>query len=81
MGNKINTLIGSDISIIGDIFYEGTVHVEASIEGSLIAHKDKNSKLFINKGFIFLIKPFCYISDYYNFGISNHFASGKFCFK
>ena len=44
MGNKINTLIGTDISIIGDIFYEGIVHVEASIEGSLIAHK-----LFINK--------------------------------
>ena len=49
MGNKINTLIGTDISIFGDIFYEGTVHVEASIEGSLIAHKDKNSKLFVNK--------------------------------
>ena len=49
MGNKINTLIGADISIIGDIFYEGIVHVEASIEGSFIAHKDKNSKLFINK--------------------------------
>ena len=49
MGNKINTLIGTDISIIGDIFYEGIVHVEASVEGSLIALKDKNSKLFINK--------------------------------
>tara|TARA_B110000259_G_scaffold14944_1_gene15761 strand:- start:722 stop:1102 length:381 start_codon:yes stop_codon:yes gene_type:complete len=49
MGNKINTLIGADISIIGDIFYEGIVHVEASVEGSLIALKDKNSKLFINK--------------------------------
>ena len=49
MGNKIHTLIGSDISIIGDTFYEGTVHVEGSIEGSLIAHKDKDSKLFINK--------------------------------
>tara|TARA_B100000795_G_scaffold202972_1_gene156678 strand:- start:65 stop:445 length:381 start_codon:yes stop_codon:yes gene_type:complete len=49
MGNKINTLIGTDISIIGDIFYEGIVHVEASIEGSLLARKDKDSKLFINK--------------------------------
>ena len=49
MGNKINTLIGTDISIIGDIFYEGIVHVEASVEGSLVAHKDKDSKLFINK--------------------------------
>ena len=49
MGSKINTLIGADISIIGDIFYEGIVHVEASVEGSLIAHKDKDSKLFINK--------------------------------
>ena len=49
MGSKINTLIGADISIIGDIFYEGVVHVEGSVEGSLIAHKDKDSKLFINK--------------------------------
>tara|TARA_B110000091_G_C13514247_1_gene349713 strand:- start:44 stop:424 length:381 start_codon:yes stop_codon:yes gene_type:complete len=49
MGNKINTLIGTDISIIGDIFYKGIVHVEASVEGSLVAHKDKDSKLFINK--------------------------------
>jgi len=49
MKNKINTLIGADISIIGDFFYEGTVHVEASIEGSLVAYKDKKSKLFINK--------------------------------
>ena len=48
MGNKINTLIGSGISIKG-IFYQGVVHVEASVEGSLIAHKDKDSKLFINK--------------------------------
>ena len=49
MGNKINTLIGTDISIIGDIFYEGIVHVEASIEGSILARKGKDSKLFINK--------------------------------
>jgi len=49
MSNKINTLIGSDISIIGDISYQGVVHIEASIKGSLIANKDKDSKLYVNK--------------------------------
>ena len=33
MSNKINTLIGSDIVIKGDILYQGTVHIEASVEG------------------------------------------------
>jgi len=49
MSNKINTLIGSDIVIKGDIIYQGTVHVEASVEGSLISSKNKASKLYINK--------------------------------
>ena len=49
MANKIHTLIGSDISIIGDISYEGIVHIEASVEGSLVANKSKDSKLYINK--------------------------------
>ena len=49
MSNKINTLIGSDIVIKGDIIYYGTVHVEASVEGSLISSKNKESKLYINK--------------------------------
>jgi len=49
MSNKINTLIGSDISIKGDISYQGIVHIEASIKGSLIANKEKDSKLYINK--------------------------------
>ena len=49
MKNKINTLIGPDISIKGDIIYQGVVHVEASIEGSLVSDKKKESKLYINK--------------------------------
>ena len=49
MSNKINTLIGSDIVIKGDIIYNGTVHLEASVEGSLISSKNKESKLYINK--------------------------------
>ena len=49
MGNKINTLIGSDISIVGNISYEGVIHVEANVKGSLIANKERESKLFINK--------------------------------
>ena len=49
MGNKINTLIGSDISIIGEIKYEGIIHIEANVEGSLVANKKKDSKLYINK--------------------------------
>lgn len=49
MSNKINTLIGSDIVIKGDIIYNGTVHVEASVEGSLISSKNKESKLYITK--------------------------------
>ena len=49
MSNKINTLIGSDIVIKGDISYQGTVHIEASVEGSLISSKNKESKLYINK--------------------------------
>ena len=49
MGSKINTLIGPDISIIGEIKYEGVIHIEASVEGSLIANKEKDSKLYINK--------------------------------
>ena len=49
MSNKINTLIGSDIVIKGDIIYNGTVHVEASVEGSLISSKNKESKLYSNK--------------------------------
>lgn len=49
MSNKINTLIGSDIVIKGDIIYQGTVHIEASVEGSLISSKNKESKLYINK--------------------------------
>tara|TARA_E500000331_G_C17148842_1_gene666255 strand:+ start:116 stop:523 length:408 start_codon:yes stop_codon:yes gene_type:complete len=52
MGNKINTLIGADISIKGNIYYEGTVHIEASVEGSLVANKQKDSKLYINKSSI-----------------------------
>ena len=49
MSNKINTLIGSDIVIKGDIIYQGTVQIEASVEGSLISSKNKESKLYINK--------------------------------
>tara|TARA_B100000035_G_C20974824_1_gene542696 strand:- start:339 stop:746 length:408 start_codon:yes stop_codon:yes gene_type:complete len=52
MANKIHTLLGSDISIVGDISYEGIVHIEASIEGSLVANKSKESKLYINKASI-----------------------------
>ena len=49
MANKINTLIGSDISIVGNISYEGVIHIEANVKGSLIANKERESKLFINK--------------------------------
>ena len=49
MGSKINTLIGPDISIIGEIKYEGVIHIEGNVEGSLIANKKKDSKLYINK--------------------------------
>ncbi len=49
MGSKINTLIGPDISIIGEIKYEGVIHIEANVEGSLVANKKKDSKLYINK--------------------------------
>ena len=49
MSKKINTLIGSDISIIGNVTYEGIVHVEGDLKGSLTAIKDKESKLYINK--------------------------------
>ena len=49
MANKIHTLIGPDISIIGDISYEGIVHLDASVEGSIVANKSKKSKLYINK--------------------------------
>ena len=49
MANKINTLIGSDISIVGNISYEGIIHVEENVKGSLIANKERESKLFINK--------------------------------
>ena len=51
MANKINTLIGSDISIVGNISYEGVIHGEANVKGSLIANKERESKLFINKLF------------------------------
>ena len=46
MANKINTLIGSDISIVGNISYEGVIHVEANVKGSLIANKERESKLY-----------------------------------
>ena len=49
MSSKINTLIGPDISIIGEIKYEGVIHIEASVDGSLVANKKKDSKLYINK--------------------------------
>ena len=49
MSKKINTLIGSDISIVGNVTYEGIVHIEGDIKGSLVAIRDKESKLFINK--------------------------------
>ena len=49
MGSKINTLIGPDISILGEIKYEGVIHIEANVEGSLVANKKKDSKLFINQ--------------------------------
>ena len=52
MTTKINSLIGCDISINGDIVYDGTVHIEAKITGSLTANKDKKSKLYINKASI-----------------------------
>ena len=49
MSNKINTLIGKDILITGELRYEGVVHIEATVNGSLVAIKDKDSKLYINK--------------------------------
>lgn len=61
MSNKINTLIGADIVIKGDILYEGIVHIEASVEGSLISNKNKESKLYINKSSV--IKGFVDASD------------------
>jgi len=48
MAEKINTLIGSDVSIVGNIFYKGTMHLEASVEGSLVADKSAKSMLYIN---------------------------------
>jgi len=49
MSNKINTLIGKDILITGELKYEGVVHIEATVNGSLVAIKGKDSKLYINK--------------------------------
>ena len=49
MGDKINSLIGKDILITGELRYEGVVHIEATVNGSLVAIKDKDSKLYINK--------------------------------
>ena len=49
MSNKINTLIGQDISINGEIKYEGIIHIEAAVSCSLVAVKNKDSKLYINK--------------------------------
>ena len=49
MSKKINTLIGPDIYVVGNITYEGVVHIEGDIKGSLVAIKDKESKLYINK--------------------------------
>ncbi len=49
MSNNINTLIGKDILITGELKYEGIVHIEATVNGSLVAIKDKESKLYINK--------------------------------
>ena len=47
MANKINTLIGSDISIVGNISYEGVIHVEANVKGSLIANKGENQNFLL----------------------------------
>ncbi len=49
MSNNINTLIGKDILITGELKYEGIVHIEATVNGSLVAIKNKESKLYINK--------------------------------
>jgi len=48
MSEKINSLIGSDISIVGNVFFTGTVHLDASVDGSLVADKSSKSKLYIN---------------------------------
>ena len=48
MTEKINSLIGSDISIVGNVFFTGTVHLDASVDGSLVADKSSKSKLYIN---------------------------------
>jgi len=48
MAEKINTLIGSDVSIVGNIFYKGTMHLEASVDGSLVADRSAKSMLYIN---------------------------------
>ena len=47
MANKINTLIGSDISIVGNISYEGVIHVEANVKGSLIAKRRENQNFLL----------------------------------
>ena len=48
MNDKINTLISSDISIVGSIFYKGTVHLDATVDGFLVADKNAKSMLYIN---------------------------------
>ena len=42
MSSKINTLIGPDISIIEEIKYEGIIHIEARVDGSLVTNKNKD---------------------------------------
>ena len=48
MNDKINTLISSDISIVGSIFYKGTMHLDAIVDGFLVADKNAKSMLYIN---------------------------------
>ncbi len=43
----VNTLIGTDSKVSGDLHFEGGCHVDGSVKGSVTANSDGNSTLSI----------------------------------
>jgi len=50
LNEKIDTLIGSESQITGDLVFSGGLHIEGSLIGEVTCKDDMSSILVINKG-------------------------------
>ena len=50
LNEKIDTLIGAESQITGDLTFSGGLHIEGSVVGEITCQDDMSSILVINKG-------------------------------